>query len=66
MLVRTEKISQEFKKLSLLSEKITQSMAEMAVGVGQVNKNIQEVNDTARLNKETASGVVSEISKFKV
>ncbi|UYT07027.1 methyl-accepting chemotaxis protein [Treponema denticola] len=66
MLLKIEKISQELKTLSSLSENITQRMTEMSVGVGQVNKNIQEVSDTARVNKETASGVASEIAKFKV
>ena len=66
MLLKIEKISQELKTLSSLSENITQSMTEMSIGVGQVNKTVQNVADIARVNKETASGVASEISKFKV
>ncbi|WP_253676968.1 hypothetical protein [Treponema sp. OMZ 788] len=66
MLVKIEKISQELKTLSSLSENITQSMTEMSVGVGQVNKTVQDVTDIASLNKETAIGVASEIAKFKV
>ena len=66
MLLKIEKISQELKTLSSLSENITQSMTEMSIGVGQVNKTVQDVADIARVNKETASGVASEISKFKV
>ncbi|UTC77473.1 methyl-accepting chemotaxis protein [Treponema sp. OMZ 799] len=66
MLAKIEKISQELKTLSSLSENITQSMTEMSVGVGQVNKTVQDVTDIASLNKETAIGVASEIAKFKV
>jgi len=66
MLLKIEKISQELKTLSSLSENITQSMTEMSIGVGQVNKTVQDVTDIARVNKETASGVASEIAKFKV
>ena len=66
MLVRIKNISQELKTLSSLSETITENMTEMSIGVGQVNKTVQEVSDIARLSKETASGVSSEIAKFKV
>ena len=66
MLVRIKNISQELKTLSFLSETITENMTEMSIGVGQVNKTVQEVSDIARLSKETASGVSSEIAKFKV
>ena len=66
MLLKIEKISQELKTLSSLSENITQSMTEMSIGVGQVNKTVQNVADIARVNKETASGVASEIAKFNV
>ena len=66
MLLKIEKISQELKTLSSLSENITQRMTEMSIGVGQVNKTVQDVTDIARVNKETASGVASEIAKFKV
>ncbi|MGP1457995.1 MAG: hypothetical protein ACTTKL_01605 [Treponema sp.] len=36
------------------------SLQEMAAGVGQINRTVQEVNDLARKNKDSIEGLVEE------
>jgi methyl-accepting chemotaxis protein len=59
-------ISAGIRKLANLSEVITQSMAEMAAGIADVNKSMQEVNAIALNNEKNAASVTNEIGKFKV
>ncbi|AIW90335.1 MULTISPECIES: methyl-accepting chemotaxis protein [unclassified Treponema] len=59
-------ISAGIKKLANLSEIITQSMAEMASGIAEVNNAMQEVNTIAMNNQKNAANVTGEIGKFKV
>ncbi len=54
------------KKLSGLSDEITQTMIEMASGVTEVNKAIQEINSIAVSNTKNTTSVAREIEKFKV
>ena len=53
-------------KLARLSDEITQTVAEMSVGVADVNEAVQEVNSIAVSNTENATQVTEEIEKFKV
>ncbi|MGP1459708.1 MAG: hypothetical protein ACTTKL_10435 [Treponema sp.] len=41
-------------------------MNEMAAGIGQINRVVQEVNDLAWKNKESIEGLAEEVEKFKV
>ena len=66
ILTEAADISTGIKKLANLSEIITQSMAEMAVGVADVNKAMKEVNTIALNNQKNAANVTGEIAKFKV
>ena len=59
-------ISEGIQKLAQLSEDITRSIAEMATGVMEVNKAMQEVNEIALSNKKNSTNVTAEIEKFKV
>ena len=59
-------ISEGIQKLAQLSEDITRSIAEMATGVMEVNKAMQEVNEIALSNKKSSTNVTAEIEKFKV
>ena len=66
ILTETADISAGIKKLANLSEIITQSMAEMAIGVAEVNNAMKEVNTIAMNNQKNAANVTGEIGKFKV
>ncbi|WP_252722292.1 hypothetical protein [Treponema medium] len=59
-------ISAGIRKLANLSEVITQSMAEMATGIAEVNNAMKEVNTIAINNQKNAASVTGEIGKFKV
>ena len=59
-------ISAGIRKLANLSEVITQSMAEMAAGIADVNNAMKEVNTIAMNNQKNAASVTGEIGKFKV
>ncbi|MGP1458449.1 MAG: hypothetical protein ACTTKL_03985 [Treponema sp.] len=41
-------------------------LQEIAAGVGQINREVQEVNDLARKNKGSIEGLAKEVGKFKV
>ncbi len=66
ILSETADISASIKKLADLSEIITQSMAEMATGIAEVNNAMKEVNTIAMDNQKNAANVMEEIGKFKV
>ena len=66
MISETADISASIKKLADLSEIITQSMAEMATGIAEVNNAMKEVNTIAMDNQKNAANVMEEIGKFKV
>ena len=66
ILSETADISASIKKLAHLSEIITQSMAEMATGIAEVNNAMKEVNTIAMDNQKNAANVMEEIGKFKV
>mgnify|MGYP001640239134 CR=1 FL=1 len=66
ILAEASDISTGIQKLADLSQTITQSMAEMAAGVTEVNKAMQEVNTIALNNQKNAASVTGEIEKFKV
>ena len=66
ILAEASDISTGIQKLADLSQTITQSMAEMAASVAEVNKAMQEVNTIALNNQKNAASVTGEIEKFKV
>ena len=66
ILAEATDISAGIKKLANLSDIITENMMEMAAGVTEVNKAMQEVNTMAMNNRKNAANVTGEIGKFKV
>lgn len=66
ILTEATDISAGIKKLANLSDIITENMMEMAAGVAEVNKAVQEVNTMAMNNRKNAENVTGEIGKFKV
>jgi len=66
ILTEAADISAGIQKLADLSETITQSMAEMAAGIAEVNNAMKEVNTIAMNNQKNAANVTGEIGKFKV
>ncbi|MGP1604171.1 MAG: hypothetical protein ACTTGZ_07075, partial [Treponema sp.] len=59
-------VADEMRKLDQLTAVIKDSMNEMAAGVQQINRAVQEVNDLARKNKDSIEGLAEEVGKFKV
>ena len=66
MLVGGKGVANEMRKLDQLTAVIKDSMNEMAAGVQQINRAVQEVNSLARKNKDSIEGLVEEVGKFKV
>ena len=66
MLVGGKGVANEMRKLDQLTAVIKDSMNEMAAGVQQINRAVQEVNDLARKNKDSIEGLAEEVGKFKV
>ena len=66
MLVGGKGVADEMRKLDQLTAVIKDSMNEMAAGVQQINRAVQEVNDLARKNKDSIEGLAEEVGKFKV
>ncbi|MGP1459299.1 MAG: hypothetical protein ACTTKL_08305 [Treponema sp.] len=42
------------------------NLQEMTAGVEQINRTVQEVNNSARKNKDSIEGLAEEMGKFKV
>lgn len=59
-------IAEEMGQLSELSAHTVEHVEEMATGVGQVNKAVQEITDLALHHKKDTGAVAAEIKKFKV
>ena len=66
MLVGGKGVANEMRKLDQLTAVIKDSMNEMAAGVQQINRAVQEVNSLARKNKDSIEGLAEEVGKFKV
>ena len=66
MLVGGKGVANEMQKLDQLTAVIKDSMNEMAAGVQQINRAVQEVKDLARKNKDSIEGMAEEVGKFKV
>ena len=66
MLVGGKGVADEMRKLDQLTAVIKDSMNEMAAGVQQINRAVQEVNSLARKNKDSIEGMAEEVGKFKV
>ncbi|MGP1459091.1 MAG: methyl-accepting chemotaxis protein [Treponema sp.] len=59
-------VAGEMRKLDRLTAVIKDSMNEMAAGVGQINRAVQEVNDLAQRNKDSIERLAEEVGKFRV
>ncbi|UTC68532.1 methyl-accepting chemotaxis protein [Treponema sp. OMZ 789] len=66
MLTAGKNISGDMEKLDNLTQFITQSMNEMAVGAIQMSKTVQEVNEMTQENKTSIENLTNEVNKFKV
>ncbi len=66
MLVNSNLVSAEMKRLGEMSDAIANSMNEMASGTVQISNAVQEVSGISQTNKESIENLVSEVSKFKV
>ena len=56
----------ESKNLEKLTQEITNSMNDMALGTGQVNKAVNSVNTLSGRTKENIASLVQAVSQFKV
>ena len=66
MLRGSEAVVAEMTRLNQLTNDITASMNEMAVGSAQVNKTVQDVSKLTLENKESIRNLSNEIRVFKV
>ncbi len=66
MLKGGEGVAEEMHRLDELTKVITESMNEMAAGVVQINKAVQEVNEITHKNKQSTENLVKEVKKFRV
>lgn len=65
MLRGGEQVAEEMRKLDDLTRIITDSMNEMASGVVQINKAVQEVQGLAQQSKQSVDMLNAEMGKFK-
>lgn len=66
MLMGSNLVSDEMKKLAKMSDNIAGSMNEMATGALQINGAVHEVNDITQKNKESIENLFVEVGKFKI
>lgn len=66
MLNAGKNISGDMEKLDDLTQFITQSMNEMAVGAVQMTNTVQKVNEMTQENKMSIKNLTNEVNKFKV
>lgn len=66
MLENGKEMSQEMRFLDQLTQQISNSVTEMAVGTVQINKAILDVQEISIENKESIDGLNSEVKKFKI
>ena len=66
MLTAGKNISGDMEKLDNLTQFITQSMNEMAVGAVQMTNTVQKVNEMTQENKMSIKNLTNEVNKFKV
>ena len=62
----TEEVNREMANLMRLTDEITSSMQEMALGMGSINKSINEVNDLTHHNTDSIERLGKVVSVFKV
>ena len=61
-----ESVAEAMRTLDNLTRLMSDSMKEMALGAGQINNAVQEVNGIAQKNKQSIENLVEKVSKFKV
>ena len=66
MLTAGKNISGDMERLDNLTQFITQSMNEMAVGAVQMTNTVQKVNEMTQENKMSIKNLTNEVNKFKV
>ena len=66
MLTAGKNISGDMERLDNLTQFITQSMNEMAVGAVQMTNTVQKVNEMTQGNKMSIKNLTNEVNKFKV
>ena len=66
MLEGAKEVMQEADSLEKSTQEITGGMNEMASGVNQVNTAVSNINELTTKNRETATALMKEVSKFKI
>jgi methyl-accepting chemotaxis protein len=66
MLEGSKEVILESKNLEKVTQEITGSMNEMAVGTEQINVAVHHVNEISGRNRENIDILVREVSRFKV
>ncbi len=66
MLTGSREVISESENLGTITEEVTGSMNEMAVGAEQITIAVNTVNDISIKNKETIDRLNGEINKFRI
>jgi methyl-accepting chemotaxis protein len=66
MLEGSKEVIREGKNLEMVTQEITNSMNEMALGADQINTAVHEVSNIGNQNRENIDILIHEVSRFKV
>jgi methyl-accepting chemotaxis protein len=66
MLEGAQEVIKESQNLEKVTQEITSGMNEMATGADQINIAVHQVNEISIRNREGISGLMKEVSRFKV
>jgi methyl-accepting chemotaxis protein len=66
MLEGSKQVIVESGNLERVTEEITNSVNEMSLGMDEINKAVNEVNDISRENRVQIGNLLQEVSKFKL
>jgi methyl-accepting chemotaxis protein len=66
MMEGSKEVIMESKTLETVTEEISYGMNEMAGSAEQINKAVNQINETSKSNKDHISSLFAEVSKFKI
>jgi methyl-accepting chemotaxis protein len=63
---RSQEVIRESGALKVITKEISESMQELAAGVGQISSAVKRVDDISSENKKQIEVLIGEVSKFRV